>query len=294
MAQVWILSRKTVDEYENKRLLESFTNQDITCKLIHPDSLDLIVNKKDLADVWLDGKRVDMPHAILARTGSGSNYFCLAAMRQLENLGIPVINNSASIDRVKDKLETSQILAKHGIAIPKTMLVRWPINENLVSSEIGFPCVVKVITGSHGKGVYLCKDQASFAELMELINSLATNKSLIIQEYIGHKVGTDLRVWVVGGKVIGAMQRSSKNDFRANISNGGTGAAYELTPEIEFISRETARILDLDIAGIDLLFDTDGFKVCEANSAPGFLGFETYCSEDMAKSVVDYIKFRIS
>lgn len=294
MAQIWVLSRKTREEYENKRLLEAFGNQGITCQLVHPDTLDLVVNKKDLADIWLDGNRVDMPQAILSRTGSGSNYFCLAAMRQLENLGIPVINNSASIDRVKDKLETSQVLARHGIPIPKTMLVRWPINEDLVNNEIGFPCVVKVITGSHGKGVYLCKDSNSFAELMELINSLATNKSLIIQEYIGYKVGTDLRVWVVGGKVISAMQRSAANDFRANISNGGTGAPFKLTPEIEFISRETARILDLDIAGIDLLFDIDGFKVCEANSAPGFLGFENYCKEDIAKSVVDYIKFRIS
>jgi RimK family alpha-L-glutamate ligase len=262
--------------------------------LVHPDTLDLIVNKKDLANIWLNGERVEMPLAVLARTGSGSNYFCLAAMRQLENLGVPVINSSASIDRVKDKLETSQLLARHGIPIPKTMLVRWPINESIVDSEIGWPCVVKVITGSHGKGVYLCKDRSSFGELMELINSLSTNKSLIIQEYIGYKVGTDLRVWVVGGKVIGAMQRTSQNDFRANISNGGTGMSFEITPEIEFISRETARILDLDIAGIDLLFDADGFKVCEANSAPGFLGFETYCQSNMAKAVVDYIKFRIS
>lgn len=294
MQNVWILSKKTKNDYENQRLLDTFLDQKINAILVHPDSLDLVVNKKDLDHVWLNGEKIDKPSAILSRTGSGSNYFCLAAMRQLENLGIPVINNSASIDRVKDKLKTSQILAKHGIPIPKTMLVRWPINEELVSNEIGFPCVVKVITGSHGRGVYLCKDRPSFAELMELIKSLATSKSLVIQEYIGYKVGTDLRVWVVGGKVIGAMQRTAENDFRANISNGGTGAPYELTPEIEFISRETARILDLDIAGIDLLFDTDGFKVCEANSSPGFMGFETYCKDDMAKSIVDYINFRIS
>ena len=129
MAQVWILSRKNIDDYENKRLVESFDSQSISTALVHPDSLDLVVNKKDLADVWLGGQRVEMPQAILARTGSGSNYFCLAAMRQLENLGIPVINNSASIDRVKDKLETSQALARHGLPIPKTMLVRWPINQ---------------------------------------------------------------------------------------------------------------------------------------------------------------------
>jgi glutathione synthase/RimK-type ligase-like ATP-grasp enzyme len=294
MANIWILSRKTIQEYENRRLLESFADQNITSILVHPDTLDLVVNKKDLANIWLNGIRADMPDAVLARTGSGSNYFCLAAMRQMENLGVPVINNGESIDRVKDKLETSQLLARHGIPIPKTMLVRWPINEDLVSSEIGWPCVVKVISGSYGKGVYLCKDRNSFAEVMELINSLSTNKSLIIQEYIGYKPGTDLRVWVVGGKVIGAMQRTSANDFRANISNGGTGSPHEITPEIEFIARETARILGLDIAGVDLLFDIDGFKVCEANSAPGFEGFETYCGQDMAKAIVDYINFRIS
>lgn len=294
MPKVWILSKKTTDEYENQRLVESFAQQGIEPLLVHPDMLDLIVNKRDLANIWLVNEAARLPDAVLVRTGSGSNYFALAAMRQLENLGIPVINSSVSVNRVKDKLETSQLLAKHGIPIPKTMLVRWPINETLVDNEIGWPCVVKVITGSHGKGVYLCKDRSSFAELMELINSLSTSKSLIIQEYIGHKVGTDLRVWVVGGKVIGAMQRTSANDFRANISNGGTGESYEITPEIEFIARETARILDLDIAGVDLLFDADGFKVCEANSAPGFSGFEKYCNQDMANAIVDYIRFRIS
>jgi len=294
MAHIWILSRKTNEEYENHRLLETFSAYNIDAKLIHPNSLDLIVTKKDNTNVWLNGKKPELPDAVLARTGSGSNYFCLAAMRQLENLGVPVISSSASIDRVKDKLETSQLLAKHGLPIPKTMLVRWPINEELVDREIGWPCVVKVITSSHGKGVYLCKNKSSFAELMELINSLSTNKSLIIQEYIGYKVGTDLRVWVIGGKVIGAMQRTAQNDFRANISNGGSGAQFAITPEIEFIAGETARILNLDIAGVDLLFDKDGFKVCEANSAPGFYGFETYCQHDMAKAIVEYINFRIS
>jgi len=294
MAHIWILSKKDTEEYENRRLVETFTQQNIESTIIPPDMLDLIVNKRDLANIWLGENPANLPDAVLIRTGSGSSYFALAVMRQFENMGVPVINSSYSINRVKDKLETSQILAKHGIPIPKTMLVNWPINEALVDTQIGWPCVVKVITGSHGKGVYLCKDRNSFAELMELINSLGTGKSLIIQEYIGHRVGTDLRVWVVGGKVIGAMKRASTNDFRANISNGGTGEPYEITPEIEFISRETARVLDLDIAGVDLLFDVDGFKVCEANSSPQFFGIEKYCGMDAAAEIVNYVKFRIS
>jgi RimK family alpha-L-glutamate ligase len=294
MKTVWILSKKGTEVYENQRLVETFANSNITADIVNADEFDLIVNKNNLTDVWRKGQLATLPDAVLVRTGSGSNYFALAVLRQLESLGVPVINSSTSITLVKDKLETMQILAKNSIAIPKTMLVRWPINEKLVDTEIGYPCVVKVITGSGGKGVYLCNDNVSFTKLMQLVKNLDTKKTMIIQEYIGHRVGTDLRVIVVGGKVIGAMQRHSDNDFRANITNGGHGASHEVTAEIEYIARETARIMNLDIAGIDLLFDQDGFKVCEANSSPGFRGFEQYCPENIAQAMVDYIAFRIS
>ena len=293
--KVWILSKRTMDEYENRRLVETFNENGIETRLVHPDKFDLFVNKKDLTDIWSDGVKNSLPNAVLVRTGSGSTYFSLAVMRQLESLGIPVINSSTSIDMVKDKLQTSQLLAKHGIPIPKTMLVRWPINAALVASEIGFPCVVKVITGSYGKGVHLCQSIGAFNALMEFIESLNAKKTMIIQEFIDAKVGSDLRVWVVGGKVIGAMQRTSaNNDFRANISGGGTGEQYEINEEIDFLARETAKIMGLDIAGIDLLFDKEGFKVCEANSAPGFEGMEQYCNMDIAKAITDYISFKIA
>jgi RimK family alpha-L-glutamate ligase len=107
-------------------------------------------------------------------------------------------------------------------------------------------------------------------------------------------VGEDLRVLVIGGKVIGAMKRSAPaGDFRANITNGGRGELFEVTDEIEFIARETAKTLGLDIAGVDLLFDQRGFRVCEANSNPGFSGFEKYCDTDVADSITEYIKFKI-
>ena len=130
---------------------------------------------------------------------------------------------------------------------------------------------------------------------MEFIETLKSSKTLIVQEYMGDRPGEDLRVLVVGGKVIGAMKRTApEGDFRANISNGGTGDLYPVTDEIEYIARETAKVLNLDIAGIDLLFDHRGFRVCEANSNPGFSGFETYCNIDVADVITDYIKFRLS
>lgn len=294
MTSVWILSKRGLEEYENARLVSSFTEAGIETLLVHPDHFDLVVDKKDLTNVWLYSKKTTLPDAVLVRTGSGSNYFSLAVMRQLESLGIPVINTPYSIGLVKDKLETGQILASNNLPIPKTMLVRFPINKELVKSEIGFPCVIKLGTGSHGAGVYLCEHEKDFGPLMELISSLNANKTTLIQEYIGYKFGTDLRVLVVGGKVIGVMQRSSVNgDFRANISAGGVGESHPITAEIERISIHTAKVVGLDIAGVDLLFDSDGsFKVLEVNSAPGFIGADQFIGIDMAKHIVDYVKFR--
>jgi RimK family alpha-L-glutamate ligase len=129
---------------------------------------------------------------------------------------------------------------------------------------------------------------------MEFIDNLGNKKTMIVQEYLNDAPGTDLRVLIVGGKVIGAMKRTApEGDFRANITNGGTGENFAVTEEIDFIGRETAKALNLDIAGIDLLFDKRGFRVCEANSNPGFSGFEKYCGVDIADVITEYIKFKI-
>jgi RimK family alpha-L-glutamate ligase len=174
------------------------------------------------------------------------------------------------------------------------MMVRFPIDEQLVKDNIGFPCVVKVVTGSYGEGVYLCERNRDFKKLMEFIDNLGNKKTMIVQEYLGERVGEDLRVLVIGGKVVGAMKRTAPDgDFRANITNGGTGSQYEISEEIDFLARETARTLGLDIAGIDLLFDSRGFRVCEANSNPGFSGFERYCEVDVADLITEYVKFKI-
>jgi gamma-F420-2:alpha-L-glutamate ligase len=291
---IWILSKNTEKEYENRRLLEEFSNAGVEAKLVRPDNFDIVVKGNGPRSILYGNEHTDLPDGVLTRTGSGSNYFCLALIRQLERANVPCINGSDAIELVKDKLYTSQVLAQHNVAIPKTMLMRFPVDVAMVREEIGFPCVVKVLTGSYGKGVYLCQDEKFFGGLMELINSLDSEKTMIIQQFIDKAPGSDLRVWVVGGKVIGAMKRTSANgDFRANITNGGSGEPFEVTPEIDFIARETAKVLGLDIAGVDLLFDETGFKVCEANSAPGFSGFEKYCGVNIASQIVEYIAFKM-
>jgi gamma-F420-2:alpha-L-glutamate ligase len=143
--------------------------------------------------------------------------------------------------------------------------------------------------------VFLSTGQDSFEDLMQLIH--ATNKSanIILQEFIEMSEGRDLRVFVVGGRVVGTMERTARpGTFKANCSIGGTGAPFEVTPEIEKLALGITRMLDLEIAGIDLLFDKNGFKICEVNSAPGFEAMDNYCGLDIAREIIGYIHQRIS
>ena len=291
---VLILTKQDKNEYETNRLVESFASKNISATVAHPDDIDIIVTHDIQSGLKLKGQDLHMPKLVLVRLGAGILPFQLAVIRHFEQAGIMCINTSVSIETVKDKLRTSQILSRHSIPIPNTMMVRFPIDENLIKNNIGFPCVVKVVTGSYGEGVYLCERHRDFKKLMEFVDNLGNKKTMIVQEYMGTRPGEDLRVLVIGGKVIGAMKRTApEGDFRANISGGGTGEGYPLTDKIEFLARETAKVLGLDIAGIDLLFDKDGFCVCEANSNPGFSGFEKYCGVDIADQLTDYVKFKI-
>jgi len=295
MKRVWLLHHASgINCYENTRLLECLEQNGIKGEIFEPRYFDIIVSRGNAKSIRYKGEKIDLPDLILSRTGSGSAYFTLALMRQFEKLGVSVINDAESVAVVSDKLLTSQALASAGLPIPKTLLVNGDVDVELIEKEIGFPCVVKATSGSRGKTVYLCETRKIFEGLMELLSSIALKKTLIIQEFVDAKPGTDLRVWVIGGKTIVAMKRTGADgDFRANISTGGTGELFEITPEIDYIARETARVLGLQIAGIDLLFDKDGYKVCEANSSPGFKGMDKHCGQDMAQHIVDFVKLKI-
>ena len=291
---VIILTKLDRNEYESERLVQSFAAKSIPARMCHPDDFDIIVDRDLHRGIKYQGEDLELPELVLVRLGAGILPFQLAVVRHFEQAGVPCINGSLPIETVKDKLRTSQILSRSGLPIPNTMMVRLPIDDGLVENNIGFPCVVKVVTGSYGEGVYLCERKRDYKKLMEFVDNIGNKKTMIVQEYLGERPGEDLRVLVIGGKVVGAMRRTApEGDFRANITNGGTGENFPLTEEIEYLARETTRALNLDIAGVDLLFDSRGFRVCEANSNPGFRGFENYCNVDVADLITEYIKFRI-
>jgi gamma-F420-2:alpha-L-glutamate ligase len=295
MKHVWILHYATsIDAYENQRLLSCLEKNGMKGRVLEPKYFDIIVSRSSVKSIRYKGERIELPDLVLSRTGAGTNYFTRSVMRQIEKFGIPVINDADSISRVSDKLLTSQLLVKENLPIPKTILVNGDVDIELIEKEIGFPCVVKATSGSKGKTVHLCQTKKDFTSLMSLLGSISLKKTMIIQEFVDARPGTDLRVWVIGGKTVVAMKRMGvEGDFRANISQGGTAELFEITDEVDYLARETARVLGLQIAGVDLLFDKDGYKICEANSSPGFEGMDMYCGQDMSQRIVDFIKLKI-
>jgi gamma-F420-2:alpha-L-glutamate ligase len=295
MTQGWILNKlQFQDSYEINRLVEEFKNKDIEVKVIDPNEIDIFVNKENKSSILVNGESLPLPKFVFPRTGSGTTYYIKAVIRHFERMGVVVINNSDAIENVKDKLYSHQILAQSNLDIPKTMLLKHPIDVEFVEKHIGYPAIVKTISGSYGKGVFLVETKKQLKQLLTMAELTKKSYNIIIQEFIKDTWGKDLRVLVVNNKVVGCMMRqSTDDDFRANISRGGEGIPYEVNEQIEWLSSESAKALDLDIAGVDLLFDNGGYKICEINSNPGFEGMEQYTKKNIAEEIVQFIKMKI-
>ena len=291
----WIFTTQSEPSYETKRLIECFNDDNIECFYVHPNNVDIFIDKDDRKSVLVDNEYTTIPDFVIPRVGSATTYYQKAVFRHLERMGVLFINNSDSIDNVKDKLYTMQILAQNNIPHPKTMLVRNPIDVEYVEKRIGFPIVVKSLSGTHGKGVYLAENKRNFTQLMDMMEQLNDRFNIILQEFVKDSHGKDIRIIVVGGKVIGGMKRESTDgDFRANITRGGGAKPIEVDEQMEYLALESTRLLGLDIGGVDLLYDNGGYKICEINSSPGFNGMEKYTELRVAEQIVTYVKNKLN
>jgi gamma-F420-2:alpha-L-glutamate ligase len=292
----WIICKdKNRDSYENRRFREVAQEEGTELEFYDPNDFDIITTKGGRKSLIHRGREVSLPDFVLPRMGSGTTYFGLAVIRQLERLKVSVINGAESIERAKDKLHTLQILAADNLPTPKTMLARFPVNVDLIEKEFACPLIVKTLSGSEGKGVFLCENREHLEDLLDILNEARdVNVNFIIQEFVSSSKGKDIRVFVVGGMPIAAMLRKGKEGkFKANIAAGGSGEPYELNPEVEWLSVKASQLLNLDIAGVDILFDGEHFKVCEVNSALGFEGLEKATGVNVPHQIYHYIRVRL-
>jgi gamma-F420-2:alpha-L-glutamate ligase len=291
----WILFHHELDPSipevpEVFRFQEAAAELGVQLSVLNPHRFELIVGRGDEWAVSHAGEALSKPDFIICRTGAETYYHTLALLRHFERRGVRLINDADTIERVADKLHTLQILSRYGLPIPRTILGSFPIDIDMVERELGFPVIVKTLKGTRGAGVLKCENRSQFEDLAGLLESAEAKSDFILQHYVRASHGRDVRVLVVGGRVIAAMERRSlTGGFKSNVALGGVGVAYNPPPEMAELAVKAADILGLDVTGIDILFDEDGFRICEANSAPGFQGLERASGLDVPGTILRWI-----
>ncbi len=295
--KIWVLRQPPYGalseegSYPITRILEEAKSANLELEFVKEEDFEILLSPDET--LFHKGEKVELPDVFWARTGASTNYFQLTLLRYFEHQGVFIINNAHSIEIAKDKLSSLQEMARNNLPIPKTMLGRFPICIETIEKNFSYPFVMKKNTGSRGRGVYLIKDQDHFEEVQELLSESDKKFNFIFQEFVKASHGRDLRVYVVGGRAIGAMLRSANKGFRANVSKGASVDNFLLTPEVEWLAVESAKVLGLEIAGVDLLFEEDGYKICEVNSNPGFEGFEKATNINIPQEIFRFISVRL-
>jgi ribosomal protein S6--L-glutamate ligase len=240
--------------------------------------------------LWHGGRMLPQYDAVIPRIGASITHYGLAVLRQFEVQGVFPLNESVAIGRSRDKLRALQLLAREGIGLPVTAFAHGPRRAEDVIKEVGgTPCVIKLLEGTQGRGVILAETAASAKSIIEAFS--AANMNILVQEYIKEAGGNDVRVLVIGGKVVASMMRSGKmGEFRANLHRGGKAEAVVVSEDERRTAVRSAEVLGLNVAGVDLLRSNRGPVVVEVNSSPGIEGMEQASGTDVAGVMIEFLE----
>lgn len=278
--------------HSRSRFQEEGRDLGMEVRWLSPQHFDLLVHPEAPRTFYRD-RPLAPPSAFLPRMGSDTTLFARAVIKQFESTpGVAVINRSEAVMACRDKLVTHQLLAEAGLPSPRTVLARQPSDvAKMVRLVGGPPVILKLVSGTHGKGVMLGKDLDEIQASLETVWAL--NQTLLIQEFVRESAGVDIRVLVVGGRVLGAMQRTARlGGFRANVHQGAAVDACPLSDRLEWLALRVTERIGLDVAGVDFVEGAEGYSVIEVNSAPGFEGFEKATGVNVAREILRYAEFR--
>ena len=278
--------------YSTRRLVEAAKQRGHNVKVVNTMKLAIDLQKGH-PDLYYRQEKLKQLDAVLPRIGASLTYFGTAVVRQFEQMDVFTANSSAGISNSRDKLRSLQIFSRHQIGIPATAFVRQKDDVFPAIDRVGgAPVIIKLIEGTQGIGVLLAETVQSAGAIIELLQSQKQN--VLIQKFVAESKGKDVRAFVVGDEVVGAMRRVAQGqEFRSNVHRGGQTEAIELTEEYRDTAIRAAQILGLRVAGVDMLEGKDGPQVMEVNSSPGLEGIEKCTQLDIAGSVVDYIAGRV-
>lgn len=240
--------------------------------------------------IYHKGERLEGFDAVIPRIGASVTRYGTAVLRQFEMMGVYPINESVAITRSRDKLRSLQLLSRKGVGLPVTGFAHSISDtDELIKLVGGTPLVIKLIEGTQGRGVVLAETHKAAESVIDAFRELDAN--FIVQEFIKEAGGSDIRCFVLGDKVIAAMQRTAaEGEFRSNLHRGGTARIVKLSKEERATAVQAARVMGLNMAGVDILRSNRGPLVMEVNSSPGLEGIEKATSKDIAGMIIEFME----
>jgi len=286
--KIGILSRNK-NLYSTRRLIEAAEERGHEVHVL--DVLRCYMNiTSHRPSIHYKGEELSGFDAVIPRIGASVTFYGTAVLRQFEMMGVYPLNESVAITRSRDKLRSLQLLARKGIGLPVTGFAHSPDDiQDMMKMVGGAPAVIKLLEGTQGIGVVLAETKKAAESVIEAFMGLKTN--ILIQEFIKESGGTDIRCFVVGGRVVAAMKRQgAEGEFRSNIHRGGSATLVRLTPEERSTAVRAAKITGLNVCGVDILRSNHGPLVMEVNSSPGLQGIETTTEKDVAGMIISFIE----
>jgi ribosomal protein S6--L-glutamate ligase len=278
--------------YSTRRLREAAIQRGHQVKVLNTTKFAIDLEQGN-PDLYYRQKHLSHYDAVLPRIGASITYFGTAVVRQFEQMDVFCANSSAGISNSRDKLRSLQILSRHHIGIPQTTFVRDKKDVLPAIKRVGgAPVIIKLLEGTQGIGVLLAESVKSAEAIIELLQSQRQN--VLIQKFVAESKGRDIRAFVVGDRVVGAMRRIAQGqEFRSNVHRGGHTEPVTLDKVYSETAVRAAQILGLRVAGVDLLESKDGPQIMEVNSSPGLEGIEGCTQLDIAGSIIDYIAAQV-
>lgn len=282
-----ILSRSTRC-YSTTRLVEAAVNRGHKIKVL--DALHFSISSlRGKPTLYYRAKPLSQYDGVIPRIGASITFFGTSVVRQFEQMNVFCSNSANGISNSRDKLRSTQMLSRFDIGIPATEFVRDRKDVLPAIERVGgAPVIIKLLEGTQGVGVILADSVKVAQAIIETLQS--TRQNVLIQKFVSESRGRDIRAFVVGDRVVGAMRRRAQGDeFRSNVHRGGVVEGIHLDEVYEATAVRAAQILGLRVAGVDMLEGADGPQVMEVNSSPGLEGIERATGADIAGEIIDYV-----
>ena len=286
--KIAILSRRK-SIYSTRRLVEAGTERGHEIQVV--DTLRCYMNVTSFRpEIHYNGEAFDDFDAVIPRIGASITFYGTAVLRQFEMMGVYPLNESVAISRSRDKLRSLQLLSRKGIGLPVTGFANSPDDtQDLIKMVGGAPLVIKLLEGTQGIGVVLAETHKATESVIEAFMGLDAN--ILVQEYIKEAGGADIRCLVIGDRVVAAMKRQAQaGEFRSNLHRGGSASLIKITPEERSTAVRAAKVMGLNVAGVDVLRSNHGPVVMEVNSSPGLEGIEAATGKNIAGMIIEFIE----